>query len=133
LISDKQRLVLLFGAGSTVTAGAPNVNEITHHVRALGQKSGVIKAVVDGLEAPRGQNFNFETVIYALEELTDGLVSFAPLARKTTGSGRNPNPQFSPQMQKLQTGDNVTRKSCCFAIRSLEGDSSLMRKTERRA
>lgn len=69
---DKDRLVILLGAGSTIRAGAPSTEQITQHVRSLGLKNGILKAVVDGLETQRGRNgFNFETVIYALDELEE--------------------------------------------------------------
>jgi hypothetical protein len=71
----KSRLVILLGAGSTTHAGAPSTAEITQHVRDLRLKSGVIKTIVERLEAQcPSENLNFETVVYAIEELDDYLL-----------------------------------------------------------
>ncbi len=60
--------MVLLGAGSTIHANAPPTADVTAHI--VGLKNPVVQALVKGLSNQRGvDGFNFEYVLYALEEL----------------------------------------------------------------
>jgi hypothetical protein len=64
------RVLVILGAGSTAHAGAPSTKEIDDLIFGIGDEP--IHSVVDCLRAQRTEgNFNFETVLAALEELDD--------------------------------------------------------------
>jgi hypothetical protein len=66
----RPRVLVVLGAGSTLHAGAPSTKEIDDLI--LGISDEPIRSVVDRLRAQRTEgNFNFETVLAALEELDD--------------------------------------------------------------
>lgn len=67
-VVTRPRLLVILGAGSTLHAGAPSTKEIDDFI--FGIKDEPIRSVVDRLRAQRTEgNFNFETVLAALEEL----------------------------------------------------------------
>lgn len=69
----KDRLVILLGAGSTISACAPTTRQITDHVKGL--KIKWVDAIVQGLAKQRGKDdrgndrFTFDTILHALEEI----------------------------------------------------------------
>jgi hypothetical protein len=109
-VVSRPRVVVILGAGSTLHAGAPSTKEIDDFVFGIGDEP--IRAVVERLRTQRTEgNFNFETVLAALEELddfsvrknhptawpriggylaayADYLPDFAPLADKSFASAR---------------------------------------------
>lgn len=69
-VHKRQRLVLLLGAGSTIHAGVPSTDDVTKRVCALTEEG--ISLVVRGLrEREPRLDFNFETVLAALEDLEE--------------------------------------------------------------
>lgn len=69
-VVTRPRILVILGAGSTLHAGAPSTKEIDDLV--FGIRYEPIRSVVDRLRAQRTEgNFNFETVLAALEELDD--------------------------------------------------------------
>ena len=66
----RPRVLVILGAGSTLHAGAPSTSEINDLVLQIHDEA--IRAVVGRLRAQRAEgNFNFETVLAALEELDE--------------------------------------------------------------
>ena len=66
----RPRLLVVLGAGSTLHAGAPSTKDIDDFVFGIGDE--LIRSVVDRLRRQRTEgNFNFETVLAALEYLDD--------------------------------------------------------------
>ena len=66
----RPRILVILGAGSTLHAGAPSTQEIDDRVFRI--ETEPIKSVVGRLQSQRTEgNFNFETVLAALEELDD--------------------------------------------------------------
>lgn len=69
-VVTRPRVLVILGAGSTLHAGAPSTQEIDDLVFGIGDEP--IRSVVDRLRTQRTEgNFNFETVLAALEELDD--------------------------------------------------------------
>jgi hypothetical protein len=74
----RQRVLVILGAGSTLHANAPTTDEVTEFVCTL-PNNEALRAVVDRLERqrrmrsrrgrPANRNFNFETILAALEDL----------------------------------------------------------------
>lgn len=109
-VVTRPRILVILGAGSTLHAGAPSTKEINDFVFGIGDEP--IRSIVDRLRAQRTEgNFNFETVLAALEELdefnvrrshptawpriggyltafADWLPDFAPIADKSFLSAR---------------------------------------------
>jgi hypothetical protein len=66
----RPRVLVVLGAGSTLHAGAPSTKEIDDFLFAMSEKT--VSSVVSRLEMQRtAGNFNFETVLAALEELDE--------------------------------------------------------------
>jgi hypothetical protein len=69
-IAPRPRLLVILAAGSTIHAGAPSTTEITDLAYQI--KEEPIRALVARLRDQRTEgNFNFETVLAALEELDE--------------------------------------------------------------
>ena len=69
-VVTRPRVLVILGAGSTLHAGAPSTKEIDDLIFGIGDEP--IRSVVDRLRTQRTEgNFNFETVLAALEELDD--------------------------------------------------------------
>ncbi len=67
---QRPRLLLILGAGSAIHAGAPSTKQITDLVRQIEEEP--IRLVITRLREQRSEgNFNFETVLAALEELDE--------------------------------------------------------------
>jgi hypothetical protein len=69
-VVTRPRVLVILGAGSTLHAGAPSTKEIDDLIFGICDEP--IRSVVDRLRAQRTEgNFNFETVLAALEELDE--------------------------------------------------------------
>ncbi len=67
---QRPRLLLILGAGSAIHAGAPSTKQITDLVCQIEEEP--IRLVITRLREQRSEgNFNFETVLAALEELDE--------------------------------------------------------------
>lgn len=66
----KPRVLVVLGAGSTLHAGAPSTQAIDEMISGIDDKA--VHKVVSRLETQRGSgNYNFETVLAALEDLDE--------------------------------------------------------------
>ena len=97
----RPRLLVILGAGSTIHAGAPSTNAITDLVCQIEDEP--IRAVVSRLRDQRTEgNFNFETVLAALEELDEfQLRQRAPTAWQRIGGNLSAFAEFLPQFANL--------------------------------
>jgi SIR2-like domain len=95
------RLLVILGAGSTIHAGAPSTNAITDLVCQIEDEP--IRAVVSRLRDQRTKgNFNFETVLAALEELDEfQLRQRVPTAWQRHGGNLSAFAEFLPQFANL--------------------------------
>src|SRR5271169_1280419 len=97
----RPRLLVILGAGSTIHAGAPSTKEITDLVCQIEEEP--IRSVVNRLRDQRTErNFNFETVLAALEELDEFSVrQRAPTAWERIGGQLSAFAELLPSFAKV--------------------------------
>lgn len=97
----RPRLLVVLGAGSTIHAGAPSTKEITDLVCQIEEEP--THSVINRLRDQRTEgNFNFETVLAALEELDEFSVrQRAPTAWQRVGGHLSAFAELLPDFAKV--------------------------------